>query len=105
MKKSALEETLALQLRAVGIRAPIRELKFHPTRKWRFDFAWPERWLAVEIDGGTWVNGRHNRPQGMKADAEKMNAAVLAGWRVLRFTREHVKSGEAVNLIEEALSE
>jgi len=82
-----------------------REYRFSPPRRWRFDFAYPARMLAVEVDGGTWVQGRHNRGAGMKADAEKMNAAALAGWRVLRFTREHIKSGEALDLIELALRE
>jgi very-short-patch-repair endonuclease len=55
-------------------------------RKWRFDFAWPAKALAVELEGGSWVRGRHNRPQGFENDCEKYNAAALLGWRVLRFT-------------------
>ena len=33
----------------------------------------------------SYIQGRHNRPQGLAADAEKYLEAALAGWRVLRF--------------------
>lgn len=55
-------------------------------RRWRFDYAWDHLKLAVELEGGVWVNGRHTRPQGYTNDAEKYNEAAIAGWRVLRFT-------------------
>lgn len=59
----------------------VRELVFHPDRKWRFDFAWPGAMLALELEGV----GRHQTFIGYKADCEKYNAACLLGWRVLRF--------------------
>ena len=62
------------------------EYRFHPRRRWRFDFAWPSVKIAVEIDGGAYTRGRHTRGKGFEADCEKMNAAALLGWRVLRFT-------------------
>lgn len=37
------------------------EHRFHPVRKWRFDAAFPVRKIAVEIDGGVFVQGRHMR--------------------------------------------
>lgn len=55
-------------------------------RRWRFDFAWPDRMLAVEIDGGAFSGGRHTRGTGFVEDCRKLNAATLMGWRVLRFT-------------------
>jgi very-short-patch-repair endonuclease len=58
-----------------------REYHFHPTRKWRFDFAWPSQLVAVEIDG----RGRHQTVAGVRADCEKHNEAARLGWRVLRF--------------------
>ena len=75
------------------------EHRFHPTRRWRFDLALPELWLAVEIDGGGWVHGRHHREEGRQADEEKRQAAESLGWRVLRVSWEHVRSGEALSLI------
>ncbi len=67
---------------------PEREFRFHPTRQWRFDFAWPAYRVAVEIDGGQWMQGGgcHQQPIRFAQDIEKLNAAVLLGWRVLRYT-------------------
>lgn len=99
---SDLEDLLCHQIRAVGLPKPEREYRFHPARRFRFDVAWPDRMLAVEVDGGNWVNGAHNRGSGRKRDNEKQNLAVLGGWRVLRFTGTEVKTGEALAAIEEA---
>ena len=68
---------------------PVREFRFHATRKWRFDFAWPEQKVAVEIEG--LGGGRHQRRGGFIKDAEKYNAAQVAGWRVLRYTGDDLK--------------
>lgn len=80
------------QLRAVGMghAVALREYKFHTTRNWRFDFAWPEARVAVEIEGGVWQRGRHTRGTGFIGDCEKYNAAVLDGWRVFRLTGEMI---------------
>lgn len=79
---------------------PEREFRFHPVRRWRFDFAWPAYRLAVEIDGGIFVNGRHGRGLQFSADCEKLNAAVLLGWRVLRYTTIDMRQ-RPVQVIEE----
>lgn len=63
-----------------------KEYIFHPKRKWRFDYAISEHKIAIEIDGGVWINGRHNRPKGYLKDLEKFNAAATMGWVVLKFT-------------------
>lgn len=102
---SALEALLAIQLRASVITGYVREFKFAPGRRWRFDFAWWNERLAVEVEGGTWSGGRHVRPGGFELDCEKYNRAVLLGWRVLRFTARQVQSGEAVSVIQQALSQ
>lgn len=101
--ESQLEAHLVGLLRLRRLPAPEREHRFAPPRRWRFDLAWPDRMLAVEVEGGLWIAGRHNRPAGMLADMEKYNAAALAGWRVLRFAREHILSGEAIETIRQGL--
>lgn len=96
------EETFALHCKAHRLE-PEREYKFHPTRRWRFDFAWPEKKLAVEIEGGTWQIGRHQRAGGFSADCEKYNQAALLGWRTLRFTTAMVTEGTAIDAVLEIM--
>lgn len=102
-KRSALEDRLAQQIHAHGLPTPDREYAFHPSRRWRFDFAWPQHMVAVEVEGGIWTRGRHTRGAGFEADAEKTNAATALGWRVYRYTPTHIRSGCAVNEIRVAL--
>ena len=80
-------------------------LKAADLRDWRFDFAWPDRGLAVEVEGGTWSGGRHTRGGGFEGDCEKYNAAALLGWKVLRFTGGMVESGLAAATLERAFGE
>jgi very-short-patch-repair endonuclease len=65
---------------------PVAEYKFHPTRKWRFDWCWPDQKVALEIEGGVYATGRHTRGKGYENDCRKYNAALLHGWKVLRAT-------------------
>lgn len=96
-------ETLAMHLSQAGLPPPEREVRFLPARRWRFDLAWPDRKLAVEVHGGVYTNGRHTRGKGFTRDREKMNEALLLGWRVLEVTSEQVQSGQALTWIEKAL--
>lgn len=97
--------SLDRQCVAVGLRAPVTEYRFHPVRKWRFDLAWVAEKLAVEIDGGVFVQGRHSRGAGVEKDAEKYAEAMVLGWRVLRVTPRHVRDGRAVGWIEKLIRE
>ena len=72
----------------------ITEYRFHQSRKWRFDAAWPDVKFAVEFHGGIHVGGRHTRGVGFIRDREKMNEAALLGWTVIEVTPEHIKSGQ-----------
>ena len=83
---SRLEAKFELYWRGLGGPELEREFVFHPERKWRADFAHIESRTLVEIEGGIWIQGRHNRPQGFAADTEKYLEAALAGWHVLRLT-------------------
>lgn len=77
----------------------IKELPFHSTRKWRFDYAIPSVKVAIEIDGGVWEYGRHNRPEGYIDDMEKLNTAASMGWLVLRFTTDDRLKATTLELI------
>jgi very-short-patch-repair endonuclease len=88
---------------AYGLPEPKPEWKFHPTRKWRFDFGWPEQKVAVEIEGGIWNQGAHVRAIHYMSDMEKYNAAAKLGWRVFRFTPQQFKKGEVQAFLLEIL--
>lgn len=81
----------------------VKEYKFHPGRKWRFDYAFPALRIAVEIDGGVWTYGRHNNAKGYIGDMEKLNAAASMGWLVLRFTTEAKFTTAALALVADTI--
>ena len=99
------EETLAAQLQAAGIPYE-REYRFAPPRRWRADF-WISQGLEydllVEIDGGAFIAGRHSRGTGVEADCEKMSAAAILGYRVLRMTPRQVEDGRGLSWVRQAL--
>lgn len=69
--------------KADNVPPPVMELVFAPPRKWRFDFAWPDHKIALEVQGGAHIRGRHSRGPALRLEHEKLNAAAVAGWRVL----------------------
>lgn len=79
------------------------EVRFHPTRRWRWDWGSWELMLAVEWEGGTFVGGRHVTGKGFENDCEKANAGQLLGWRVLRFTRAMLADGRAYGTVAGAI--
>ncbi|KKM93800.1 hypothetical protein LCGC14_1204650 [marine sediment metagenome] len=70
---------------AAHLPEPVRQHRF-TTRKWRFDFAWPELWIAVEIQGGLFKGLWHQRGRQYHDNCEKYTEAAIAGWSVLLFT-------------------
>lgn len=105
MKKiSAIEEAFALHCRASGL-VPVREHVFCPGRRWRFDFAFKDQMVAVELEGGIWTNGRHTRGSGVIGDMEKYNMAARLGWAVYRFDGGAVHRGEAIDFMVKVLEE
>jgi very-short-patch-repair endonuclease len=104
--RSPAEDVLEIQLRAVGLSGFVREHRFHPVRKWRFDFAHLDRKIAVEIEGFApgGMAGRHQRIGGFSADAEKYAEAAILGWRLIRCTTQQVRKGEAIEWIRRAMA-
>ena len=70
------------------------EYRFDPERRWRFDFAWPEHMVAVEIEGGLYQGGRHQSLKGFLADSEKYESALSLGWSVYRVPGPWVMEGK-----------
>lgn len=100
MIKKSWVPAVAAVLESLGLPAAVTEYAFAtPQRKWRFDFAWPGRFLALEIEGGIFTHGRHTRGKGFEADMEKYNEAALLGWRVLRVSPGMLADGRAFELL------
>lgn len=102
-KKSALVLQAAFfdELKRNGLPLPEAEYHFNPDIKaqhytgkvcqpWRFDYAWPEHRVAVEVQGGIWrkKGGAHTSPLNRLRDIEKNNAAIYEGWRVVQLTTD-----------------
>jgi very-short-patch-repair endonuclease len=96
---SSWEEFLANQIFEAKLPEPVREYKFHKTRRWRFDFAWTDHKFAVECHGAVWGRGGHTSGAGFTKDREKMNTALLDGWRVLEITTGQVGDGQGISWI------
>ena len=94
---SRLEETLLEQIAEAGLPEPTREYVFaKPVRMWQVDFSWPSLALAVEVEGGQWQQGRHQRGVGFDDDAQKYNALCVMGWTLLRFPTSWIKDRRAI---------
>lgn len=100
VKRSALELRFEQQLQTHRVRSWIAEYYFEKNRDWRFDFAWPDVKVAVEIQGGA-----HRIKGKFKADLEKRAAALLAGWSVLELGRDRVRSEQGIAWLKELLRE
>lgn len=85
-----------------------REYKFHPTRKWRFDFAVgaskeeiESQRIAIEFNGAVFTQGGHTRGAGYVKDMEKMNNAQVLGFRVLQYTSMDFRKDGLEKMIEQ----
>lgn len=72
----------------------IKEFKFHSKRRFRFDYAWPNKQVALEIDGGCWLKkGGHTTGVGKTRDCKKDFLAAELGWRIIRWTPDMINGG------------
>lgn len=93
------QATLSSIFTAYGLPAPEVEYRFAPPRRWRFDYAWPSAKVAVEIEGGIWIRGRHVRGAGYASDIEKYNCATELGWRILRYQPSKVDFNQIARVL------
>ena len=89
---------------AEGHPAPATEHEFHPTRLWRFDACWPDRRIALEVEGVTRAGGRHQRTAGYSEDCLKYSWASILGWTLVRVTPGMVRDGRAWELLAAAFA-
>jgi len=78
----------------------VKEYRFHPHRRWRADYALPAAKVLIELEGGLYGNGRHNRAAGYLADIEKYNAASMLGYVVLRLGTGQVDHQHVTEIID-----
>jgi hypothetical protein len=83
----------------------VREYRFHPIRKWRFDWCFPSGKIALEYEGIFSRKSRHTTKAGYSGDCEKYNHAALLGWRVFRFTAPMLEQGKTIDFLNQALAE
>jgi very-short-patch-repair endonuclease len=103
MTASNADIALGWQLKVRGLPPVTPEFRFSPPRQWRYDYAFVPQKVAVEIEGGTYVGGRHTREPAFELDCIKY-AEAAAGWLVLRVTTGMVEDRRALALIERALA-
>lgn len=101
MSNSSWEDYYHVQLVEAKLPLPVKEYKFLKNRKFRFDFAWPEVKLAVEIDGNVYQTSRHTSGTGYTRDCEKFALAAIEGYRVVRATTGQVSSGQLIEWTKE----
>lgn len=77
-----------------------KEFRFHPPRRWRADFAHLPSRTLIEVEGGIFIRGRHNRAMGFLGDIEKYFEAAMAGWRVLRITERELTTTTVKRIID-----
>lgn len=70
------------------------QYQFCENRKWRFDYVIGKSKeqiesikVAIEVHGGIYKDGGHIRPILFQNDRQKINTAVVMGWKVLEFTQ------------------
>lgn len=103
-KRSNLELLFETQLADPEVGLPsgwIAEFKFHPVRKWRFDFAHLELKILIDIQGGEWmIKSGHNTGAAYADDCNKKNVAQSMGYKVFTFTGTQVKNGQAIGFLD-----
>ena len=97
------DDKFLLMCRAKRIPKPEAEVRFHPVRKFRFDWAWPDAKLALEVEGGVWSGGAHGRGTGIVRDMAKATLAAEEGWRIIRVTPSNLATMPTMESIERAL--
>lgn len=101
-------------LEAMNIPVPVKEFKFHHTRQWRFDYAWPQYKIALEVEGGIFgytdkqgnkrKGGAHSSVTGILRDLEKYNSAAVLGYRIIRVQPSDLMKTSTIEMIKKCIN-
>lgn len=94
---------------AAGLPEPVAEHAFALAvgRRWRWDYAWPEARVALEVEGGGFRRegyGAHTTGAALRRDCEKHTAGAVLGWRLLRVLPEHLLTTTTLDNVRRALA-
>ena len=104
----AIRAEFRLMCRDAGLPMPATEYMFAKEslgRDWRFDYAWIEERVALEVDGGLFVYGGHNRGGFILKTHDKQNAAATLGWRILHCVPKTLRTPETIALVRRTLNQ
>ena len=107
-KRESLELALLQQIKAAKLTGGmVRQHAPFADVGYAFDFAWPalDPVILIEVQGGIWSGGAHARGAGITRDIVKHNRAALGGYLLIQATGEHVKSGQALAWIRQAMGQ
>lgn len=78
------------------------EYRFCAQRRWRFDYCWPTKWVALEFEGIYGCGKSRHTAGGYVGDCEKYSVAAILGWCLIRVTADMVRDGRAADLLKAA---
>jgi hypothetical protein len=98
--ESPLESEFLKLMRGAPLPPPLPQLEVREGDRFlaRVDFAYPDRKIAIELDGYQWHSGH----LAWESDRLKDNRLQAAGWRVLRFSKKAVR-GRSSEVIDQLL--
>jgi very-short-patch-repair endonuclease len=87
-----------------GLPRPVWEFEFHPSRKFRADFAWPAYRVILELDGGLFGKKTHGAIAKLLSDRERDIETQLVGWIVLRIPWDRYTDDTTLELVGRAIA-
>lgn len=101
-KRTPIEDAMAKALREANINSFSRNCPFIQGRRYQADFWFPRLKLALEVDGGVWMNkSGHTSGSGYTSDRERDVEALLQGIITVRYTSDQVRSGYAIKTFQQ----
>ena len=104
MKRTEVEDLLESQMQEAGLAGFVREYQAIEGRRFKWDFAFVEDRLLIEVQGAVWVKGGHSTGVGITRDCEKFSIASANKWFTIPVTTDHVKNGKALEWIKQFLT-